>query len=560
MLANIVKGFILCIMLVPTISYSQQDTLLAILTEELEREFSILSKVEVPVYYMNYRAEDSKTLSITANFGSLMSSTMQHSRLCQPTVRLGDYSFDNTHASSEFYGFGDVSRARTIPINNQDKAIKQILWRITDIAYNSAKEKYARLKSRDEEKEAGDFSVEEVVKYHEPAQPVEIDIPYWENLAKKLSAVFENEEDVLTGSVYLDNTSDRKYFVSSEGSSVVQNTQLIQIHVIAHMVNENKEVVDLYKSFSASSPSNLPPIDSMLIETKQMLATLKELKNAPYADPYTGPAILHPRAAAVFFHEIFGHRIEGHRLKSDEDGQTFKEKVNAKILPDFINIYSNPTLARYNNTDLNGYYRYDDEGLAARKISIVEEGVLKSFLMSRSPIENFSTSNAHGRSQIGMAPVARQANLIVEAHGGLSEEDLRLALIDECKKQGKQYGYYFKDVTGGFTQTSRYSPNAFNIMPTLVYRIYVDGRPDELVKGVDLIGTPLAMFAEVVAAGKEHGVFNGICGAESGSIPVSAIAPSILVRRIETQKKPVNNIKSEKPILENPQAQQTIDK
>ena len=110
-------------------------------------------------------------------------------------------------------------------------------------------------------------------------------------------------------------------------------------------------------------------------------------------------------------------------------------------------------------------------------------------------------------------------------------------LIKECKKQGKAYGYLFRDVMGGFTNTARYMPNAFNIFPTEVYRIYTDGRPDELVRGVDLIGTPLAMFSEIAAAGNKPGVFHGFCGAESGSVPVSAIAPALLVKKIETQKK-----------------------
>lgn len=554
------KGFqaTIVILLLSLTVHAQGDSLLIVLTEELNREFDVLSKAEEPVYYMDYRAEEEKGLSINASFGSLISSSSYRSRSCQPTVRVGNYGLDNTHESSNYFGYG-TTHAQSIPLNTEPNATKQILWRLTGIAYNLAKNQYKHVKILEKKDSVNDFSREESTTFYEPEDVKKIESKKWEHIAKKLSSTFIVESDVISGRVYIDYSKTRKYFVSSEGSSIVQNSRLIQVHVIAQVVNEKHEAVDLYRSFSAMSEEQMPTLDEMLKETKSLITTLKALKTAPYAEPYTGPAILHPRASAVFFHEIFGHRVEGHRLKSEEDGQTFKEKIGAKILPEFINIYADPGLSNYKGVDLNGFYKYDDQGLKGDKVSIVENGILKNFLMSRSPIEHFESSNGHGRSQMGTAPVARQSNLIVETKIGLADDLLRSQLIQECESQGKTYGYYFKDVTGGFTQTSRHTPNAFNIMPTLVYRIYVDGRPDELVKGVDLIGTPLSMFAEVMATGASDGVFNGTCGAESGNIPVSAVAPSILVRRIETQKKPVNNIKSEKPILLNPQLQQSTD-
>jgi TldD protein len=193
-------------------------------------------------------------------------------------------------------------------------------------------------------------------------------------------------------------------------------------------------------------------------------------------------------------------------------------------------------------TFLYGIYAYDDEGVKARRVTIVDRGTLKNFLMSRSPLGDLTHSNGHGRATGGLAPVSRQSNLFVDAVKTKSTSDLRDMLIKECKRQKKEYGYFFKSVVGGYTTTDRYRPNAFNIFPTEVYRVYVDGRPDELVRGVDLIGTPLAMFAEIAAVGNTHGVFTGFCGAESGYVPVSAISPSLFVRRIETQKKPKSRV------------------
>ena len=284
-------------------------------------------------------------------------------------------------------------------------------------------------------------------------------------------------------------------------------------------------------------------IDSVNISILEMqktaetvVANLTILKNAPVANPFSGPALLSPEAAGVFFHEIFGHRVEGQRMKSENDAQTFKKKVGELVLPKSLNVYSNPLLKSYNGIDLNGYYLYDDQASKAENVGVVENGILKNFLMSRTPINGFAKTNGHARAEMGMQAESRQSNLIIETTDPKTTKELRTELIRLAKEQKAEYGYLFQEVTGGFTSTGRYNPNSFNVTPTLVYRIYVDGRPDEIVRGVNLIGTPLSMFAQIDMAGSEKGVFNGTCGAESGAVPVSCCSPMVLVKIVETQK------------------------
>jgi predicted Zn-dependent protease len=224
-------------------------------------------------------------------------------------------------------------------------------------------------------------------------------------------------------------------------------------------------------------------------------------------------------------------------MRQETDGQTFKKKTGEAVLPDFLNVYMDPTIDKYKGRELSGFYKYDDEGVRGQKVTLVENGILKGFLMSRVPIEGFPASNGHGRATAGQNPVARQSNLIIESTQDKTEKELRQALKDELARQSKEYGYYFASVTGGFTQTGRYMPNAFNVTPTEVYRVYADDRPDELVRGVDLVGTPLAMFSQIAAAGGGAGYFMGLCGAESGSVPVSCVSPMLFLKQIEIQKK-----------------------
>ena len=268
-----------------------------------------------------------------------------------------------------------------------------------------------------------------------------------------------------------------------------------------------------------------------------MAADLKDLKKAPVAEPYDGPALLSGRAAAVFFHEVLGHRLEGHRQRDEEEGQTFTKKVGQEVLPGFLSIVDDPTLDEINGVKLAGTYAYDSEGTPAQRVDVIQDGVLKNFLMSRMPITGFDQSNGHGRNQPGFMPTGRQGNLIVTSSKTVPEAEMRQKLIDQVKKAGKPYGLYFDDIQGGFTLTTRALPQAFQVLPVIVYRVYPDGRPDELVRGVDIVGTPLAALTRITATGDTEHVFNGVCGAESGSVPVSAVAPAMLFSEMEVQKR-----------------------
>ena len=268
-------------------------------------------------------------------------------------------------------------------------------------------------------------------------------------------------------------------------------------------------------------------------------------------EPYVGPAILDGRAASVFFHETFGHRVEGHRQNDDQEGQTFARKIGERIMPDFINVWDDPTVRTLNGTELNGYYPFDNEGTLARRVSLVENGVLKGFLMSRAPARGFNHSNGHGRRASGQDVVARQANLVVDPTREHTPQDLKNMLLAEGKRQGKPYGLRFADVEGGYTTTARADIQAFRVRPVVVYRVFPDGR-EELVRGVDLEGTPLTSLSTILAEGNDVAVFNGFCGAESGWVPVSAASPSLLVGQMEVAHK--NKGYDKPPILPPPGA------
>jgi predicted Zn-dependent protease len=343
--------------------------------------------------------------------------------------------------------------------------------------------------------------------------------------------------DVYSSYVILQDGGSRSYLATSEGTALEQSSATTRMVIEAHTRADDGMDLLRVETFQSPSLDQLPSESELLAKVDRISADLKALRSAPEAEPYAGPALLSGRAAAVFFHEVLGHRLEGHRQRDEREGQTFTKKVNQPVLPAFLTVVDDPTLKELNGVKLAGSYDYDDEGVPAARVVAVDNGILKNFLMSRMPIVNFDHSNGHGRRQPGLMPTGRQGNLVVTSTRTVNDSELRRKFIDEIKKQQKPYGLYFEDIQGGFTLTTRALPQAFQVIPVMVWRVYPDGRPDELVRGVDIVGTPLLSLNTIILTGDTLQTFNGICGAESGQIPVSASAPAMLFSEIEVQKR-----------------------
>jgi TldD protein len=518
--------------------------LLDAMTTELHRAFSALGKDGVdkqpPPYFLSYSVSDADMLSIRAQYGALVDSGTNHVRVADIQVRLGDPKLDNTHGSHR----GSAVNSLELPLVDNRQALARTLWLATNTGYSNALDNYLRVKTEaqvraKEEDDSPDFSQEKPqVSIVKPAPAVVVDRAVWEKRAADLSKIFREFPHVYQNVVMLNVQNETDYFASSEGSQVV--SPHLQARLVVFAMTRAEDGMDLFRAqtFEAETVDGLPKQAELEAAIRDLGKSLEALRNAPATEPFDGPVILSGRAAAVFFHEVLGHRLEGQRQRGDEEGQTFTKELNKEVLPSFLSVADDPTISKFGNTWLSGTYDYDDEGQKARRVELIQAGVLKTFLMSRLPIASFSASNGHGRAQVGRMPTGRQGNLIVTSTKSEPESDLRRQLIEEAKKQGKPYGLYFEDISSGFAVTTRSSPQAFQVIPLVVYRVYVDGRPDELVRGVSIVGTPLAAMKRILATGDKSEVFNGECGAESGTVPVSAVAPAMLLSEMETQRQP----------------------
>lgn len=517
----------------------KDDILLSAMQQELQRAHDSLGKLDPAPYFLSYAVQDKSIAFAVGSEGSLLMSSFGRRRSADVIIRIGTPALDNAHEDNR----SSAISSGTLPLEDDRNAIARVLWRLTCDEYRKASRAYANVKTStqvhaQEEDTSPDFSQETPQTHSDYGNSgVLPDQQQLQKLVRQFSSYFRRYPYVYNSVVMATIERTRNHYLSSEGARVVTPAAMVRVSIDAETRADDGMELMRVETFQAETLEQLPSESEVAARVEKMAIDLKALRAAPVAEPFDGPALLSGRATAVFFHEVLGHRLEGHRQRGEKEGQTFTKKVNQPVLPAFLSVSDDPTLRTLDGVPLSGWYEYDDEGMPAQRVDVIQNGILKNFLMSRMPIKNFGKSNGHGRSQPGLMSTGRQGNLIVTSSKTVKDSELRQKLKDEIKKQGKPYGLYFEDIQGGFTLTQRNMPQAFQVLPIMVWRVYPDDRPDELVRGVDIVGTPLAALERVVLTGDKTAVFNGVCGAESGSVPVSAAAPAMLFSDIEVQKR-----------------------
>jgi len=501
-----------------------------------------LSAQDPPEYYVRYTVTDTQRVDVSGSHGALLNSSENRNRWLEVAVRTGSYNLDDTHKVGERQMQGG-SPGVSVPVDDDPEVLRRAVWLETDKEYRAAEEALIKIKTGKEvkvetaESNAPDFSREQPHTYIGSQVSIAVDRTPWEAKVRAYTKAFRESAAIINSIVTFSAQAQNVFQVTTEGTQLQYGQIRYRLELFIQGKAPDGMDIDRYYNFDWVDPKEMPDDKAVYAAEATLRKELEGLVAAPINDPSVGPALLTGRAAAVFFHEVFGHRAEGHRQKDVTEGQTFSKKVGEQILPDFLSITDDTTMKKLGAQDLLGYYQFDDEGVPAQRVTLVDHGVLKNFEMSRSPLVGFPHSNGHGRRQLGATPVSRQGNLIVQSSKTMGHTQLRAKLVELIKAQGKSYGLLIDDIAGGFTFTGRGQPQAFQVQPLVVYKVFADGRPDELVRGVDIVGTPLAALTKIVATGDTPEVFNGYCGAESGSVPVAAASPAILISELEVQKK-----------------------
>ena len=520
--------------------------ILSSLTAQLTSAQKLKLNADQSPYFVSYQLKDFDQREISARYGAIFEDATGRQRQLAADVRVGSYAFDSSIGDDLDFSFSTkgtsyVSR-KMAPLDDEaNDALKTALWLITDEKYKAALFNFLKKRGDDvytveDPKKSASFTKEIGRTYFVPHTEMAFDHERFVKLARAASYKLASHEAFFDSEVRITADHIIRYFVNTEGAKILSEEMLFGIHAQAFTRAPDGQLLENSRDWYAPLQSQLPTDEQVFTGIEVLSKELIDLRLAPTIDPYTGPAILESDAAGVLFHEAVGHRLEGERQENDTEGKTFRGQVGKPVLPVFLSIVDDPTVRERGGVQLNGFYAFDDEGVAAQKTVLVDKGVLKTFLLSRKPVEGFTQSNGHGRAQGTRKPVARMANLILESTKTLSDAELKKQLIAEAKRQGKPYGLIIRDITGGNTNTTGFGYQAFKGTPRMVYRVDVRDGNESLVRGVEIVGTPLSSINRVMATGKKEGVFNGFCGAESGMVPVSTVAPAVLIQEIELQR------------------------
>jgi TldD protein len=509
-------------------------------------------------YFLAASVRGTFTEEVGAKYGAIFLDHSRRERKLQVDARVGSYAFDNTGAAEAFdfdAAESGYQAGREAPLDDDPAALKNALWLLTDEVYKRALSAYLKKKGKeiyrpDDPDRPQSFSREEPQVFVGPSVLAPFDREGWKRELRTLTARAAKSPQIFDAQVRVSVDRSERLFASTEGARIVTESAIYGLHLQAFARAPDGMLLEDSRDFYGVTESQLPRGEALQQAQDGLFAGLVALQKAPALDPYTGPALLEPEASGVFFHEAVGHRLEGERQNDDRDGRTFKNQVGKYVLPPFLSIFDDPTLQALGPVALNGAYAFDDQGVPAQRAVLVEKGILKGFLLSRAPVPGFARSNGHGRSSPGRDPVARMGNLIVESSKTMPEAKLKEALLAEVRRQDKPFGLIIRDVSGGNTDTSSYAYQAFKGQPRVVIRVDAKTGAESLVRGVEVVGTPLTAINKILATGDKARAFNGYCGAESGFVPVSTVAPTVLISEIELQR--TRKDTGRLPILQSP--------
>ena len=524
------------------------------MARELKRAINKLHHEGNPKpYFLSYLLHSMHAVSIWGRYGAVFNSEDYLENDLYAEVRVGDYAFDQTLDGGITVNLADRESHDWIvgPQDLDPDAIRYTLWKLTQRKYEEALrdfyDKKKVLVDQHLDPKIPSFSQEKKVRHLEEVSDVRFPKKRWEEFVRKSSALFKKHKTLQDPYVRMRALQMVRVYVNSEGTQFRTTETFYEVVIKAWFLAEDGSWLSAFRNFYSRRATDFPKMPAMDKAIQEIVQDLAEQAQAQPLEPYAGPALLSGLTAGLIFHEALGHRLEGERMISRVEGRTFANRIGMPILPESLQIIDDPTLETWEDTTLYGHYKVDDEGVPSQPVTLVRDGRLESFLMSRSPVKGFSQSNGHGRTERFQDPMARMANLIVKSDDSLSHDELKSRLCEEVRARGLPFGLLIRGALGGETRTDHYDFQAFKGHPTAVYTVDPETGKETRVRNVEFIGTPLAVIQRILALGDQHEVDNSYCVAESGSIPVSTIAPEMLVGDLELQRSTVRSYRP--PIL-----------
>ncbi len=504
------------------------DPVLRAMQKELERSKSQLKLEQMAApYYIDYRVADMDGYIAEAAFGALRTNLHARFRFVRVVVRVGDYKQDS------FFGQGE-GVSDYMPLDDDELALRHHLWLATDKAYKAATEafaaKQAQLKQLTVDHPVDDFAHAEPVQFIGPLVKLDVDPAPWLKTLQDASALYKTEPQLESIDSSLQFQAVNRFFVNSEGTVVRSGQVSYQAFIAASTQAADGMQLQRSVTYAAPDSKELPNAGEFLARTTKLLGTLRDLRAAPVADEeYHGPVLFSADAASTVFADLVGENILGRKPGLGQPARTkgaFASSYKSRVLPDFLSVVDDPTLASLNGKSLLGSYEVDDEGVRAMRVPVVEKGKLVGYLLGREPIMDFPASNGHGRAMPTNSPAPSLGNMVVSSSEPVPQEELKKKLLELCEQRGLPYGYYVETMAGVST-------------PRLLYKVWVKDGHEELVRGAVFADLDArALRNDLVAAGSDLNIENRVL-----NVPHSIVTPSILFDELEVKRQDIQKSK-----------------
>ncbi len=569
------------------------DVILKALKEELARSMSLKVETLEKPYFMAYVLTDIVTFDAEASLGALVTAPeTSRYRWFKPEVRVGSYALDN----SEFFGersfFGSrFEFGHQIVIEDDSATLRHEIWLATDEAFKGALEQYAEkraaLKNRVEGEGAADFSPEVPTVSLPPAPMPEIEPVRWREMIRRLSAIFREYPGIQESSVKLRVALGKRYFVNSEGTAIRRPAWLVLLSARAAAQAPDGMPVKHFLGLYTKSLDRLPAEKELATAVRAVAEELKRVSSSSALESYSGPVLFSGQAAAELFLQLLVPQLSGHRppvferqeMEAILPKSDLANRLNRPVLPSFLSVVDDPTQESFRGLPLFGAYTFDDQGVRAAPLTLIENGILKTLLMSRRPRKEIAKSNGHGRSLSQGSAGGVIGNLFVRTEPGQAIADAKKELIRLCRQQGLKWGLWIRVLDqpglsgGGFFNPFRMGASAFGpflTLPLIAYKVSAEDGREELVRGLLPGEISLRNLKDIAAAGEDYYVHNraflaggglmgmmgmgGFRGSDDGAggIPVTVIAPSVLFGELEFKSEPGSRQKP--PLLASPLA------
>lgn len=538
------------------------DPILRAMQEEMARSARPLGVIGgQPLYYIECALDDANAFRASASLGALFSASQQAFRVPRVSLRIGDKKFDNTNYVFSEAFMGTRFDPDQFPLDNNNSAMRQVLWLALDRAYKTATEAFGRkraaLRNITQAEEIPDFSDATPVKLVEPIPNWKPDEDLWKGRITRLSKIFVAYPEVFTSSVDFESSRDIYYFANTDGAEMRTTELLSYVRVRANGQSPDGMRVRDHENFLALDTSKLSSEAEMEKRIKKVGDNVRALVSAPVGDNYSGPVLFEAEAAAQLFSDLVGSQGTVFRKPVAEPGRPmnlpageFEGRKNSRVLPSTFTVVDDPTQKEYKGRPLMGHFPADLEGVKPEPVVLIEKGTFKAYLSTRVPTRDNKVSNGHARLPGGFGGyVASMSNLFVKAEETVAPDELKKKFIDLLKQRNKPFGMLIRKLdfpsTASFDELRQMlSAGARPAAPPLLaYRVYPDGR-EELVRGLRFRGLNVRALKDIVAAGSDEVQFDFIANAAPFSIVgggnyvfgCSTVAPSILFDDLELER------------------------